>query len=69
MKAKCPECGSTNVYRCISIGAKQKINGTHRVYEVGYGGLDGLFESCGCEKCGWTGQLDDIKNIEDCDVD
>ena len=62
MKAKCPKCGSTNVYSCISIGAKRKLNGTQRIYEIGYGGLDNLFELAGCEKCKWEGNIYDIEN-------
>lgn len=62
MNAKCPKCGSTNIYRYVSIGAKQKLNGKQKIYEVGHGGLDNLFESCGCEKCKWEGNIYDIEN-------
>lgn len=57
VKAKCPKCGSTNVYRYVSVGAKQKLNGTQRIYEFGHGGLDNLFELCG-----WEGNIYDIEN-------
>lgn len=65
MKAKCPNCGSESVYRFVSVGAKQKLNGTRKLYEVGHGGLDNLFETCGCEKCEWTGDIYDIEGFEE----
>lgn len=61
-KAKCPECGSTNVYVKISIVAKQKYNGEkHRIYNYEPWNVDNYFEEdCGCGKCGWDGTEDDF---------
>ena len=59
-KLKCPACGSTAVYMKVSIVAKSKLNGK-LIYHYEPWNVDNCFEGdCGCEKCGWTGILDEI---------
>lgn len=58
---KCPECASTKVFQFVSVGAKQELNGRNKIYEYGHGGTDNVFETCGCEACGWEGNIYEVK--------